>query len=397
MQAMGASRPMRILVIAPTPFFADRGCHVRILGEAKAIQSLGHLLRICTYHIGKDVQGLDTVRTVNIPWYRKLSAGPSLHKLYIDLLLLWKVLRSCRQFSPDVLHAHLHEGIVIGKMASLLYRIPMVADLQGSLTEELLDHRFIPSWSWLIKAFRWIEKKINEMPQHLIASSFHTAQLVRERFGVQETKMTPIGDGVDLEIFYPRAADSSLKRELGIGEDDKIVVFLGVLTAYQGIDLLLEAMHQILRQVTKVKFLIIGYPEEGYRRKARSMGLETSAIFTGKIPYAETPRYLSLGSLAVSPKMSTTESNLKLFTYMAMGLPTVVFDSPINREILGELGVYAEYGNLTSFAASIIGLLRDECLAKELGDKCYQKALGSYSWLAVGHRLVGLYEQVCHG
>src|SRR4030095_11361156 len=78
--ALGKTRkPWRILMVAPTPFFADRGCHVRILGEAQALIELGNEVKICTYPLGRDVPGIPTERTLPVPWYRKLSAGPSVH------------------------------------------------------------------------------------------------------------------------------------------------------------------------------------------------------------------------------------------------------------------------------------------------------------------------------
>ena len=177
-EAKTESTKRRILVIAPTPFFADRGCHVRILGEAKALQNLGNEIRICTYHLGREVEGIQTIRIMRIPWYRKVSAGPSIHKFYLDLLLLWRVLHTCRVFRPDLIHGHLHEGIVIARIAGSLYRIPVVADLQGSLLQELLDHRFIPQWKWLTRTIKAIENAINRMPDCLIVSSTPTAQLV---------------------------------------------------------------------------------------------------------------------------------------------------------------------------------------------------------------------------
>ena len=384
----------RILMVAPTPFFADRGCHVRILGEAKALQDLGHQVIICTYHLGTDVEGLKTVRTWTVPWYKKLSAGPSIHKFYIDLFLLWKVLHTCWRFRPDVIHAHLHEGIVIGKIASLLYRCPLVADLQGSLTGELLEHEFIPQWNWLTGLMKWTEKKINQMPSRLIASSTRMAQLVTDNFGFEKQIITTIRDGVNLEIFYPTPVDVPLKAELGISPADKVVVFMGVLTEYQGIDLLLEAICQVVRKGPKTKFLIIGYPEEAYQQKANALGIEAHTIFTGKVPYADTPKYLALGDIATSPKISATEANLKLFTYMAMRLPTVVFESPVNREILGNLGAYADYGEVESLAQTLMDILQDDQRAKELGDASYRKALADYSWDSVGRKLEDLYEQV---
>lgn len=210
------SSGQRILMVAPTPFFADRGCHVRILGEAKALIGLGHEVILCTYFLGRDVEGIPTARTVAFPWYRKLSAGPSWHKIYIDLFLLLKVIKCCRKFRPDVIHAHLHEGIVIGKIASRLFGIPLVADLQGSLTDELLAHRFLPNRRGLVGFCRWLETKINQMPAHLIVSSTQTARACIERYGIAAHRVSSVMDGVDLDVFAPRERDRRLLASLGV-------------------------------------------------------------------------------------------------------------------------------------------------------------------------------------
>jgi glycosyltransferase involved in cell wall biosynthesis len=176
---------------------------------------------------------------------------------------------------------------------------------------------------------------------------------------------------------------------------NQVVIFIGVLTEYQGIDLLLEAIPLVVREAPGVKFLIIGYPNENlYREKAKGLGVEKWVYFTGKITHEELPRYLSLADVAISPKISTTEANLKLFSYMAMGLPTVVFDNPVNREILGNLGVYAILGDVKSLAESLVGILRDRSRARELGDQGRRKAATDYSWRAVAQRLTNIYNSV---
>ncbi|MBU0670749.1 glycosyltransferase, partial [Patescibacteria group bacterium] len=101
-------------MLAPTPFFADRGCHIRIYEEAKALQEKGHNVDIFTYHNGRDIEGLNIHRIINIPWYKKLSAGPSWHKLYLDVLLMFNVMFLGFFKNYDVIHAHLHEGCIIG-------------------------------------------------------------------------------------------------------------------------------------------------------------------------------------------------------------------------------------------------------------------------------------------
>lgn len=177
--------------------------------------------------------------------------------------------------------------------------------------------------------------------------------------------------------------------------DHKVVIFVGILTKYQGIDLLLKAIPMVVREVPTVKFLIIGYPDEQrYREEAGALGVQAWVHFTGRISYEDVPRYLSLADVAVSPKMSESEANLKLFAYMAMGLPTVVFDSPINREILGDAGVYAKSGDIGSLARALTALLKDVTWARQMGERARQKATTDYSWVRVGRRLGDIYDSI---
>jgi glycosyltransferase involved in cell wall biosynthesis len=137
------------------------------------------------------------------------------------LLLLWKVIRTCRRFKPNLIHAHLHEGIVIGKIASAIFGIPLVADLQGSLTAELLDHKFLPNSKWLVSLMYWVERKINQMPSHLIVSCSPTAQKCIEFFGISANRVSSIMDGVDLDVFSPQARDPILQAALGIVREEQ--------------------------------------------------------------------------------------------------------------------------------------------------------------------------------
>ncbi len=152
--------------------------------------------------------------------------------------------------------------------------------------------------------------------------------------------------------------------------NDRVVIFVGVLSEYQGIDLLLEAIPLVVREVPEVKFLIVGYPGEQVYREGRARwvwrdGPTSPAGFLTKrcrvISRWPTLRFLR--------KFPPREANLKLFTYMAMGLPTVVFDNPINREILDDLGVYAKNGDVESLAAALI-----QCSSRQ--------SMGSTAWQA---------------
>lgn len=383
----------RVLMIAPTPFFADRGCHVRIFEEVQALNALGYHVIVCTYHLGRNIAGVEIKRSLRIPWYTKLSAGPSIHKFYADLFLLWTVLWTCLRQKPDLIHAHLHEGVLIGKIVSWLLKIPLVADLQGSLTAELLQHGFIKADGLLYRIFQGVERLINRLPAVTLLSSSMPLYFSSEKLSEKEVKPQIIPDGVDTERFYPGSPKDGLSRQLEIPLGVKVVGFIGMLTDYQGVPVLLRAIPQVLNTLPAVHFLIMGYPNvEYYKEQARLLGISQHVTFTGRVPYEEVPRYLSICDVGVAPKLFTPEANGKLLNYMAMGLPIVASDTPVNREMLGDLGVYAEAGDPVSLARALLLVLSDEQYAIDLGARLREQALVHYSWRAIGERITAVYS-----
>jgi glycosyltransferase involved in cell wall biosynthesis len=387
-----AEAPLRVLMLAPTPFFADRGCHVRILEEARAVIPCGVELRLVTYHIGRDVPGFPIDRIASVPWYGKLEAGPSWHKPYLDLLLLVKALRVARSFKPDLIHAHIHEGAFIGAILKKVLRVPLLFDCQGSLTAEITDHGFVRDGSLLQRGFALLERWINRSSDFIIASAGPTVELLVSG-GVPRERVRALMDGVDTTVFAPLPKDE-IRARLGLPVDRPIVSYLGLLNSYQGVDLLLEAAALLKGQGAKLHFLVMGFPEGGYREKAEALGLSGMITFTGRVPYHEAPLYLCAGDLAVSPKISLTEANGKLFNYMACGLPSVVFDTPVNREILGDAALYAKYGDPAELAGALGRLAGDRELREKLGHLGRARAVSEHSWEARGRELAEIYRKL---
>lgn len=380
-------------MLAPTPYFADRGCHVRIYEEARILREMGCDVRIVTYHIGRDMPGIATERIPRLPWYRKLTAGPSWQKPLLDILLFLKAASVALDFRPQIIHAHLHEGAFIGMLLRPLLRAPLIMDFQGSLTTECLDHRFFREGSLAHKAFSLVERLINNAADALITSSTTGAEQLNRNWGVPEQKLYPVIDGVDTTRFSP-CSGHDVRQKYGIGEHTPLVVFLGVLNEYQGVDLLLQSALILKEKEVDVHFLLMGYPDAAYRSMASDMGLAGMITFTGRIDYGEAASFLCAGDLAVSPKLSRTEANGKILNYMACALPTLVFDTPVNRELLGDAGVYAAYGSAADLAQNMIELLSDRERLKMLSGQVREKAGREHSWSARGVQIKSLYLQL---
>src|SRR6185369_270777 len=329
-------------------------------------------------------------RIPSIPWYKKLEAGPSWHKPYIDILLFFKALSVAKRFKPDLIHAHLHEGAFVGVLLKKFLKIPLVFDYQGSLTGEITDHGFFRKGSLIHAVFNVIESFINRSADAIITSSSLAADDLVARWSIPARKVTTLADAVNTEEFKPFDREES-RAALKLSVKYPVVAFLGVFNRYQGVDLLLDVILRLKERGVKVHFLLMGFPDERYRHLASEMGIDGMITFTGKIEYKKAPLYLSTADLAISPKISLTEANGKLFNYLACGLPALVFDTPVNREILGEVGVYAKYADVEDFATKLEELVSDLERMQLLGQKGRMKAIAEHSWVARGERLMKVY------
>ncbi|MHB1319897.1 MAG: glycosyltransferase family 4 protein [Anaerolineae bacterium] len=392
--------PRRILMIAPTSFFLDYGCHVRILEEARALHASGQHVRIVTYYLGRNWPGLDIVRSRPTPWRADYEVGSSRHKIAFDVLLFLRVLREAMRWRPDVIHGHLHEGALIGTVIGRLFGIPSVFDFQGSLTGEMLDHGFIKKDSRAYTWWRRLEEYVIEMPDAIVTSTTHSAVLLEQGFGRIEA-VHPLPDSVNLDFFCPDCLSSEARAEhrlaLGLPPGRQVIVYLGLLAGYQGVPQLLRALAQLRAQGAPVSGLIMGFPGvAAYSEQARALGLtQQDVVFTGKIPYDRAPEYLALGDIAVAPKLSATEGSGKVLNYMAMGLPVVAYDTPVNREYLGSLGIYATpLGDVTALAEALASLVADPLEAQTLGERLRERADRHFSWARTGRQLMHIYDDL---
>ncbi|MGQ9466888.1 MAG: glycosyltransferase family 4 protein [Anaerolineae bacterium] len=392
------NRSLRILMIAPTSFFLDYGCHVRILEEAQVLQRLGHHVTIATYYLGRDIPGLEIIRCRPTPWRADYEVGSSLHKLAFDVFLAWRVLGLLLRRRFDLIHGHLYEGALIGRVLGRPWGLPLVFDRQGSLTGEMVDHRFLnPHGRW----YRWVrllEERINEMADVIVTSTQQGA--VQLGYLGDSVRIHPLPDCVNADFFRPavlsREEVMARRAALGIPPQATVVVYLGLLADWQGIPQLLQAARRLKESGQAVYFLIGGFPAEAYyQAQARQLGVDDRVVFTGKVRYEESPAHLALGDIAVAPKLSATEGSGKILNYMAMALPTVAFDTPVSREYLGSLGVYASPpGDPDALARAIQALVEQPDLRRALGEGLRQRALRHFSWDRAGRQLVRIYREV---
>lgn len=386
----------KILQIAPTPFFSDRGCHIRIEGIVRCLTELGYDNTLCTYHHGRDIDTVNTKRIEPIPEYTQTSAGPSKYKVMADWRLLKLSIKTYRELRPVAIHAHLHEGLLIGfivKMIFFWHRTPLIGDMQGSLTGELDSHGAFDKKPFLRWPTKLLERFTMWVANHVICSSTHALDKIQSEFNVRLHKISLVQDGADAVQPLNAKKAAYIRNKLRIPAGKTVVVYSGALHKSKGLAELKKLILSCRKLADEMHFLIIGYPKENLKPFLKKMELSKMCSMTGRIDFNKLPLYLEVADIAIDPKYSDAgEGSGKMLNYMASGLPVVAFNGANNRRFLPNGTPLAD--NTDQLIEHLKQLHRDKDLRVKSGAEHLAKFQQNYSWEVSKQQLEGVYIQV---
>lgn len=371
---------------------------MRVRGLIHALNRIGVRNILCTYHHGRDIEGIETVRTRTIKKYTRLEAGPSPYKYLADIYLFLKVCGVIWKYNPDIIHGHLHEGSLIGWMARWVFfwrKLPLVFDVQGSLVGELDAHGYFDKSRLLRRIFWSAEWLITRMPTHFVCSSNQSLNILKQEFSISDKKLTLVSDGADMmEPTSQQQAD--LKEKLQLPENKPLVIYTGALLEAKGLGDLCSLIEDAVRDQINCHFLIVGYPVETLQAFITEKGLQSSCTMAGRVAYEELPVYLIQAQVAVEPKAADSgEASGKLLNYMAAGLPVVCYDTPNNREMLSEGGFYADKNNADR---SMLNCLRQALerpeQALDRGKLAKTRLKEKFSWDVSAENVYNIYQRI---
>ncbi len=340
----------KVLMIAPTPFFSDRGCHIRILNSFYRLNEQGNEVLIYTYPLGRNIKQLNIKRILSLPGYKKITPGYSHFKILLDGLLLFGCFLEMFRKNYDFVYAHLHEGALVAIFLKIFFKKRVVFDAQGLLVGELVAQGTIKKQGFFANIIKKIEGFIVNRVDQIITSTYNLKKELKTQFH-PKAPIKVVEDYPNQALFNPQIKPASVK----LPKDKRIVVYLGGLQKYKGIDLLLKAIPLVN---TKFHFLIMGYPVKRSKNIARKLKITSRITFTGKIAYEDAASFLKNGDIAISPKtLESGEANAKLFNYLAMDLPVICFDNKNNRRILKNKGIYVPNQTADAIAHTLNDLI----------------------------------------
>ena len=368
-------------MLAPEPFFEPRGTPFSEYHRIKALAEDGHTVHLVTYPIGRDVAlpNLRIFRSWKPPLVRKVPIGPSLTKLLLDGLLTLTTLRVALLSGEryDAIHSHEEAG-VLGVWLARRLRIPHLYDMHSSLPQQLGNFRFSRS-----KFLRWaFEKAEGYMVRgsHVVITICQELQDTVHEMGVGDRAVlieNVMGGDVDPT---PGPGRDALRKTWGLTPTQPVVLYTGTFEQYQGLDLLLNASVRLRALVPGVAVLVVGgAPDQVEQLSARAREAGAPIVFTGQRPPVDVPHFVDACDVLVSPRISGTNTPLKIYSYLRSGRPIVATNLRTHTQVLSPQSAVLVEPTAEALADGLASVLVDREQATRIADGARRLADEQYS------------------
>lgn len=399
---------MKILMVTPQPFFSPRGTPFSVYYRTWVASELGYDIDLLTYGQGQDVL-IPRCRIIRIPAFRRLGpvgVGPSLLKLFLDCFMSAWTVRLLLRHHYDVVHAH-EEAVFWCRWLKPVFRYRMVYDMHSSLPQQLHNFQFTRS-----RLVHWLFRKLEESALKSADAVVVICPALRDYAATiaDRDKIVLIENSLYEPVTFAHTASdgamstlaASAARSLA-GEQwmlsrspHNVIAYAGTLEVYQGIDLLLEAFSIATKRMPEAGLLIVGgYSQEvaQFRELADRLGLGESVYFTGQVSQSDAQRLVGIAGVAVSPRVSGTNTPMKLYQLMANGIPVVATRIESHTQVLNNETAILSNPSAEEMAAAMIHALSDRESASAIGRRAQQWYEHHYSknaYVSKMHKLLSL-------
>ncbi len=388
---------MKILFLAPQPFFEIRGTPINVRLFVKALSDLGHEVDLLVYPHGDDVHipNVTIKRVSKIPGVGKAPIGPSFAKIVYDAVMLIQAFYMRLRKKYDVVHA-VEESVFIACLIKTVFGTPFVFDMDSHMSDQLSYSKFMKS-KLLLRIFEKMETGTMKRASKVITVCPYLTDIARKH--VDESKIAQIED-IPMQIDLPPAGlpGDVLRKRIGISNGDHVVLYTGNLEKYQGIDLVMDAAEHVIEEMPSTKFVVVGGSGADYIKygtMAKSRGLKENMIFTGPQPMEWMSVFMQISDVLLSPRLEGTNTPLKIYTYLDSGKPLVATDLPTHTQLLTpEVAILAKPEKM-EYASAILLLLKDEKLREKIGAAGRDLVVNNYNYRTFKDKVAKAYGSIC--
>jgi glycosyltransferase involved in cell wall biosynthesis len=380
---------LKILLLAPCPFYQNRGTPIAVHLAARVLGEAGHRVHILTYPEGEAVSIPNgTISRIQaLPGIKNIKPGPSWKKLVYDLIMCLTLIGLVRKNRFDVIHA-VEESAFMALALKKLYQLPFVYDLDSSLSQQIGEkYRFLKPLTSILQR---LEKRVIRESAGVIAVcralEEDVLRCAPEKLVCRLEDITLLSD-----------PDGTTNRSATKTWEEPVIMYVGNLEKYQGIDLLLDAFQQALPRAGAARLVVIGGAESDikhYRKQVEESGLTSRVDFLGPKPLAELPYWLGQATILVSPRTRGSNTPMKIYSYLDSGKPVLATRLPTHTQVLDAEISWLADPTPEAMSEGLVTLLVDGALRDRISSAAKKRVQEEYCFAAYQKKLLQFYSRL---
>lgn len=382
----------KILYITPQPFYQERGTCMATLMMLRALSALGHKVDLLTYSGGADIaiENLTIYRVRTFPLLKNVAIGFSLKKIYFDVFLLFRIGAQLIKSRYDVIHANEEAAFIVGIFRKFMPG-KFIYDMDSVLSDQLQEAGLLKS-KLLKSVVEFFQKLTIRQADATVTVCASISERVRSIW--PQTKIFQIEDIPLVEFHEEQPQGPSTLTDDVRFRGKKIIMYIGNLQSYQGVDELIRSI-PLIKDDSGFLFVVVGGDPlriEELKVLADSLRVTNRLIFTGNEPFDRIPAFMNAATILVSPRNRGSNTPFKIYEYLKSGKPIVATDLPTHTQVLNKDIAILVKPAARDIAAGINSLLSDESLRLRIGQAGKRFVEEHYSKEEFIRKVGSLYE-----
>ncbi len=382
---------MKILYITLENISLHKGSVVHIRETINGLKERGHEIGLIA-RASESFDVFDAFYNLNpylssVPKNHWIKRWANRHSMLVSLFfLLFYLFRKVSSY--DVIYARDYHATVFALIPRILFRNKIVFEMNGLASEEQKLNRNSILRKIVVATIKAAEHIAGRCSDKVIAVTPQIASYLISHCGCRPNNVEVISNGVNLKLFHPihdHGVLTTTRKNLRIKEKDTVVIFVGNLAPWQGVEYLIQAVPELVEEVNDLKFLIVG---DGVLRskieaEVNQKRMSGHFIITGMVEYSKIPLYINIADICIllKRKLASGFSPLKLYEYMACGKPILASRVEglefIEKEGIGYL---VEPDNPGEIKKTLYAMIKNRDDRIKMGLRGLRLTLEKFSW-----------------
>ncbi len=378
---------MRILFLAPQPFFIIRGTPIAVLNLLNVLSRLGQQVDLITFPMGENIE-IPGIRVIRAGWRWKdaiVPPGLSFYKIWLDLALFCKAFFYLMRYPYDVIHA-VEESAFMAVVFKWIFRKKVIFDMDSDIPDQLKYSGVLQS-----KLLLWFAAKAESWTLRKSDLVITVCQSLSEHARAVAPKTRCI------QIEDPPLPVLPSSKVPPWDAQEKVILYTGNFEIYQGVGLLVEAFLLIRHDYPQMRLVLAGGTKQDLVNildKKFHEYLDACIVCLGKVPMEDVALYMQSATILVSPRLHGTNTPMKIYSYLNSGRPVLATKIFSHTQILDDETAMLVEPDAGSLAKGLKYLLDHPDKAVQMAQKAKDMIEKKYSISIFEEKIKAVYSYI---